>query len=239
MIANDYNPLLLNKWVINKDKRRMYMQTVVFGKIIEKRHEIDAKVKTIEEDGNKKIVYTAKPEKKVTEEIVGYKEILRFDGEPRYNSNVYDFFNFSTEDKFNIAENEVVKKEEEIFRADLNEVHLRTNKVLETRELYKDEIENVHQTYVEDFNEQMIISNERMKSYCDLHKLVYGETDAIELFKLVYPDDVYEIKDGKMIVKEKDLSEYAGRLIIDGYGNYPVASIDWNGSTIGKAISTK
>lgn len=215
------------------------MQTVVFGKIIEKRHEIDAKVKTIEEDGNKKIVYTAKPEKKVTEEIIGYKEILRFDGEPRYNSNVYGFFNFSTEDKFNIAENEVVKKEEEIFRADLNEIHLRTNKVLETRELYKDEIDNVYQTYVEDFNEQMIVSNERMKSYCDLHKLAYEETDAIELFKLVYPEEEYEIKDGKMIVKEKDLPVYAGRLLIDGYGNYPVSSVTWCDYTIGEAISTE
>ena len=215
------------------------MQTVVFGKIIEKRHEIDAKVKTIEEDGNKKIVYTAKPEKKVTEEIVGYKEILRFDGEPRYNSRDFLWGVSSYHGEFNINEDEVVKIEKEIFRADLNEMHLRTYKVLETRELYKDEIENVHQTYVEDFNEQMIVSNERMKSYCDLHKLAYGETDAIELFKLVYPEEEYEIKDGKMIVKEKDLLGYAGRLLIDGYGNYPVSSVNWCDCTIGEAISTK
>lgn len=180
------------------------MKTVVFGKIVEIRHEIDAKVKAIkDENGKDVVVYEERPKKKIVETVTGYKEILRYDGEPRYNKGPVSFGSFYY-DSFNISEDEVVAKEKEVFRADLNEVHLYVNKILEVEELYKDEIEEMYNVYIQDFNEQMILSNKCMKSYCDLHKLLYEETDATELFKLVYPDEEYEIKDGKMIVK-KDL----------------------------------
>lgn len=40
-------------------------------------------------------------------------------------------------------------------------------------------------------------------SYCDLHKLSYEDTDCIELFKLVFPDEEYVIVDGIMRAKDK------------------------------------
>ena len=178
------------------------MKTVVFGKIVEIRHEIDAKFKAIkDENGKDVVVYEERPKKKIVETVTGYKEILRYDGEPRYNKGAVLFGNFYY-DEFYISENEVVSREREVFRADLNEVHLYVNKVLEAKELYKDEIEEMYNVYIQDFNEQMILSDKCMKSYCDLHKLLYEETDAIELFKLVYPDEEYEIKDGKMMVRK-------------------------------------
>ena len=64
----------------------------------------------------------------------------------------------------------------------------------------------MYNVYIQDFNKQMILSDKCMKSYCDLHKLLYEETDAIELFKLVYPDEEYEIKDGKMTVRKDILT---------------------------------
>lgn len=178
------------------------MKTVVFGKIVEIRHEIDANVKAIkDENGKDVVVYEERPKKKIVETVTGYKEILRYDGEPRYNKGSVLFGSFYY-DSFNIGEDEVVNREKEVFRADLNEVHLYVDKVLEVKELYKDEIEEMYNVYIQDFNEQMILSDKCMKSYCDLHKLLYEETDAIELFKLVYPDEEYEIKDGKMTVRK-------------------------------------
>lgn len=191
------------------------MKTVVFGKIIEKRHEIDAKVKTVtDENGKQRIVYTAKPEKKIKEEVTGHKEILRYKGEPKYSDKQYSLCSYANK-TFNINADEEVRMEREIFRADLNEMHLYTNKVLEVNELYKDEIENVYDTYVKDFNEEMILSNDKMKSYCDLHKLVYEETDAIELFKMVYPGESYKIENGKMLVDYESLTKIYSPLFND------------------------
>lgn len=187
------------------------MKTVVFGKIIEKRHEIDAKVKTVtKEKGESIIVYTAKPEKKVVEKITGYEEILRYKGKPRYNGS--ELWNcFSPYKKFMINEEETVCIEKEIFRADLNEVHLYTNKVCSETELYKDEVENVYETYIKDFNKQMILSNDKMRTYCDLHKLSYEETDAIKLFEMVYPGHDYEIVEGCI-----NICDYIAKVPING-----------------------
>lgn len=51
----------------------------------------------------------------------------------------------------------------------------------------------------------MIDSNEKMKNYCDLHNLNLGETDAIKLFKILYPDSEYVIEDGAIRVKENTI----------------------------------
>lgn len=54
--------------------------------------------------------------------------------------------------------------------------------------------------HIKEFNKMMIESNDKLKAYCDLHKLSYEDTDCIELFKLVFPDKLYIIRDGKMKV---------------------------------------
>ena len=52
-------------------------------------------------------------------------------------------------------------------------------------------------------------------SYCNLHKLSYEDTNCIELFKLVFPDEEYVIENGVMKVKEKPQTT-TSLLYIDG-----------------------
>ena len=109
--------------------------------------------------------------------------------------------------------------EEEIFRADLNEMHLHTNKVVEEKDINKEDALSILEGQIKAFNKMMIESNNRLIVYCDLHKLSYEDTDCIELFKLVFPDDEYVIEDGVMKVKEKSKVTFApyklGNIIID------------------------
>ena len=48
------------------------------------------------------------------------------------------------------------------------------------------------------FNKEMIEADEKLKSYCILHKLSPEETDCMELFKLVYSKDVCWVTDGAL-----------------------------------------
>ena len=65
----------------------------------------------------------------------------------------------------------------------------------------------------------MITSNEKLKSYCDVHKLSYEDTDAIELFGIVFPDEKYEIVDGVMKVKERKCPELYMTSSKDAWGS--------------------
>lgn len=95
-------------------------------------------------------------------------------------------------------------------------MHLHTNKVVETIEVDKDDMVETCKCQIKAFNKMMIESNSKLMAYCDLHKLAYEDTDAIELFKLVFPDEEYVIEDGVMKVKEKT------KVIPSVYGNIRV-----------------
>lgn len=177
------------------------MRTVILGKIIEELYSVDSKLKEIEdENGEIKEVFTGIPVIAKKEKIVDWREICSFDGEPRYNKKD-SIFSWLSHNEFNISENETVRTECETFRADLNEIHVKTSKVLEIFDYNKYESESEHINLIYRFNEQMILSNEKLKSYCDLHKMSYTDTDCIELFKLVYPNEKYEVVDGTMRVE--------------------------------------
>lgn len=173
------------------------MKSVVLGKVIENVYSVDTKQKTItDEHDEEKKVYTAKPVLINNPNIKEWKEICSFEGEPRYN------FHYWHRDKdFNISENESVNVNREIFRADLNELHLQTNKVLEEIDVNKEGANYEYEAHIEQFNKMMIMSNKMMQDYCDLHKLDYRFADCEKVFSLVYPEKEYEIKDGKMICK--------------------------------------
>ena len=176
------------------------MKTKVFGKKIENIYGVDHKWKSIkDENGEDKTVYTDKPTLTRESKVKEWVELCSYKGEPRYNSN-RSYFMYNS---VNISEDETVMIEEEIFRADLNEMHLHTNKIVETIEVDKDDMIETCKCQIEAFNKMMIESNNKLMAYCDLHKLVYEDTDAIELFKLVFPDEEYVIEDGVMKVKEK------------------------------------
>ena len=178
------------------------MRTVVLGKNIEHFYEIDSKRQDIKRsDGTYDTVFTDKPVLTTHNKIIDWEEILSYDGEPRYNN---DFDPWSSHiHKMCISETDIVCAEREVFRADLNEVHVYTDRIMTEIEMYKEEAEREYAELVALFNKQMIESNDKMKAYCDLHKLNYEETDCTELFKLVYPDESWEIKDGKMQVASK------------------------------------
>lgn len=178
------------------------MTSVVLGKVIENTYLIDPKTTIIkDEHGKDKKVFTAKPVLNKKSEVKEWREILRFDGEPRYNK--MPSFCYGSRDKLNISENETVTVDDEIFRADLNELHLKTDKILEEIDIDKEATENKFNKCINSFNEAMIKSNKAMQDYCDLHGLKYWKTDCEKVFSIVYPDKEYEIKDGKMVCKEE------------------------------------
>lgn len=171
------------------------MRTVVLGKKIENVYSVDYKWKEIkDENGDKKTVYTGKPEIKIEKKVKEWSELCSYEGEPRYNSRT----GFSLCNYINISENEKVAIEGEIFRADLNEMHLHTNKVVEEKDINKEVALSILEAQIRAFNKMMIESNNRLIAYCDLHKLSYEDTDCVELFKLVYPGSQYVIEDGVM-----------------------------------------
>ena len=64
------------------------------------------------------------------------------------------------------------------------------------------------------FNKILISSDEKLKNYCDLHKLDYEKTDVEQVFKVVYPDTKFKFEDNKVIVnKKEDIKKY---VISDG-----------------------
>lgn len=180
------------------------MRTVILGKKIENVYEVNHNWKTID-DGNGEVrtVYTSKPTLVMTPHIKEWTEICSYDGEPRYNSNKgHIFAALGGVYQINISEDEAVSVGKEIFRADLNEMHLETDKVLEEVDINKEESEEILSEHIRAFNSMMITSNEKLKAYCDVHNLAYEDTDVIELFKIVFPDEKYEIVDGVMKVQE-------------------------------------
>lgn len=177
------------------------MKTRLFGKKIENIYDVDYKWKKIKDDnGETKTVYTDKPIITKEPKVKEWVELCSYDGEPRYNSERL-YYSYNTA---NISEKERLTIKEEIFRADLNEMHLHTDKVVETIDTKKEEAFAVCEAQIKAFNKMMIESNGKLMSYCDLHKLSYEDTDCIELFRLVFPDVGYVIEDGVMKVKQKD-----------------------------------
>lgn len=186
------------------------MRTVILGKKIENVYEVNHNWKTID-DGNSgvKTVYTGKPTLVMIPHIKEWTEICSYDGEPRYNSGSnYMFGTMFSKNQINISEDETITVNKEIFRADLNEVHLETDKVLEEVDINKEVSEEILSEQIRAFNSMMITSNEKLKAYCDVHNLPYSDTDVIELFKIVFPDEKYEIVDGVMKVKKKGVEMY-------------------------------
>lgn len=215
------------------------MKTKVFGKKIENIYGVDYKWKSIkDENGEDKSVYTDKPTLTRESKVKEWVELCSYEGEPRYNSN-RSYFMYNN---VNISEDETVMIEEEIFRADLNEMHLHTNKVVETIEVNKDDMVDTCKCQIKEFNKMMIESNNKLMAYCDLHKLVYEDTDCIELFKLVFPDDEYVIEDGVMKVKEKvKATTYTlGEVKLDSLTiAHGTISACISGSTVSNVVTTR
>lgn len=204
------------------------MKTILFGKVMQNIYELNYKQKEIKDDkGEAKTVYTGKPEVTKKQKIQEWTELCSYKGEPKYNSRAVNVF--FARHTVNISENESVIIENEIFRADLNEMHLHTDKVIEEIDINKEESLSICAEHIKAFNKMMIESNDKLMSYCDLHKLSYEDTDCIELFKLIFPDDDYIIINGIMKVRDNRISSVAIK---------PFAYEELIGSTICTANTT-
>lgn len=175
------------------------MKIVVKEKVISENYELNENCKFNEG----KRFFIGKPTIKENKEVVGYQDICSFEGDLKYNKT----FNmwaipFEGHHKLNISEDKEVNVEKEIFRADLNELHLITSEETVVCS-NKENAEEILNELMKEFNKQMIESNEKLLAYCKLHKLDLEETEVDDLFKLVYPNDRYEIVDGELIVVKK------------------------------------
>lgn len=158
------------------------MKTIVQGKKIKETYKV-----VTERDDNNKLV--EKPKIILADTEIKWEDILSYDERPqsKYTSNI---FNLHLEIYLN--ENELVRVIEEIFRADLGIWYQRVNKELEKKDNLK-KCEKELKPLLEEYNVQMIESNDAAKAYCDLHKLNYAHTDYEELLKLL-PNNSISIK---------------------------------------------
>ena len=149
--------------------------------------------------------FTKKPSYSTVKKFLNHEEICSFKGEPYYNDDTKLACTFFDPHyrckKININEEEEVNIVRKVFRADLNEVHLFSDYVVREEELnFESEIEFEVDNLIREFNKTMIESNEKMLRYAKLHKLFLEDTDCEELFKLVYPNKICKIENGKMVV---------------------------------------
>ena len=176
------------------------LKTIVLGKHIEKRYQVNNKQKMItDKNGESIVVFTGKPELNVSTTVVRNSKICAFKGQPQYNQHNNAFYGWMTSNNYlYISEDQQVTAERVIFRADLNEYHIYTDHVLSTTEIDRQQAEKDCERLIREFNHSMICSDNKLKTYCDVHNLNYEETDCLELFKIVYNHSSYEIQDGKL-----------------------------------------
>lgn len=118
-----------------------------------------------------------------------YETILIVDGEIGQNSS--KFWGFYSTHRINISESESVVVEEKIYRADLHEYMIHTDKVLSEKDVNKEEAEALLSKLSSEYNELMIERDEKLVAYCHVHKLDPEDTDYEELKKIVYkPCDI-------------------------------------------------
>lgn len=202
------------------------MKTVIKGKNIENLYSVVPNTKVItDKNGEKITVYTAAPKLNVEVKVASWEPVLTFKGDPRYNSEIKTRQAFCNRfiGELNISENETISICEKIFRADLNELHLFSDKVLSETDTNKADAEEEYKEHLAKFNEMMINSDEKLLGYCKLHKLEPKETDMYELFKLVYKDNKsMNIVDGKVVIGEPCHATYMPS--IDHYETYCATS---------------
>lgn len=163
------------------------MRTVIKGKSVVHSHVLCIKQKEVFENGENKMVYVEKPFVKIEDEF-RYTDMYVF-------NEVID----NTTELF-LDENKRVPITKRIFRADLGEYHYLTNHVVDEDDIGKQDAEFELKKHIKAFNKMMIESNKRLKAYCEIHKLNAEDTDVLELWRIVYPENDYNITDGKMIV---------------------------------------
>ena len=105
---------------------------------------------------------------------IEWETILEYEGTPQ-----------SLHGSFYISEAEKVYITDEIFRADLGNWVIHTDKVLYDKSFGKAKAEKEQVEALKEYNKYRIESKDYLKKYCDVHKLSYEDTDYDELLEVV------------------------------------------------------
>lgn len=153
--------------------------------------------KKFNDDGT--YIFTDRPQLKSESKVDSWIDICSFEGNSIPHNSMNNLFGgWNCHYAINISENESVKVEREIFRADLNEIHAFTDKVVGESTEDKSSSEKEYDNVMKEFNKTMIEADDKLSAYCKLHKLNPEDTDCIELFKLVYDVSSYTITNGRI-----------------------------------------
>lgn len=197
------------------------MKTIIQGKhrITHNAISEESLCKTIKKDenGNDIIIFTGIPHAQyISAEDSEWETFCEIEEEVKFN--VYNGstnamkFNNSTYDKYrighiNLNEDELIGVIEKIFRLDLKAYVLHTNYLLSDKMVFEnEEDENILNNTRKEFVEAMILSDDKLLAYCNENNLDIKNMEFIifnqEIFKTVYPNAIYNIKDGKLNVIE-------------------------------------
>lgn len=168
------------------------MKNIVFGKVTETKFYLD---KLKNKDG-----WIAVPEIKSEVKDVEKREIASWDGTQTYNDKPASYI-YSVPKYLNINEDTEVRINKTIFRADLGEIHHFTDYVIENTDVDKEDTENLYKKMMAKFNHDMILADDKLLAYCNLHKLNISNTDVFDLYKVVYGEDA-AFKDGNIYSKK-------------------------------------
>lgn len=124
---------------------------------------------------------TAKPFIKSRDDVE-WEKVLVFEGN-NIRANNYDCHY-----RINISDDEEVEVEKDIFRADLNEMMVYTSKEISIIDSEKEKSEEELKNLIAEYNKQEIEKDEKLLSYCKLHKLNIDDLELDKLKKIVYPD---------------------------------------------------
>ena len=156
------------------------MKTIVMGKKVKETYKVE-----VNQNEEGKLV--SKPKIVLDDTDIKWEEILSYEGKPQYHTTDWYFITHSRYGKINISANEEVGIEKQIFRADLGDWIQYTDKVLDKKDNLK-KCEKELASILRLYNTQKIEANPKAKSYCDIHKLDYAETDYEELMEIIDPD---------------------------------------------------
>lgn len=189
------------------------MKTHVMGKKIKNTY----KVVTRKDDNGK---YVGTPSIELDKMDITWVEICSYDGTPQKGQGKAEDGDLPwyTQDGIYISENEFVPIQEAHFRADLGDWYQYTKKILENKDVNLKKCEKELDQEMRAYNTQKIEANPKAKSYCNLHKLDYSETNYDELMDLLegdaHPKSILEIKpiEGGTC----DISKYITNTVLKG-----------------------
>lgn len=167
------------------------MHVHINGKHIKYIYSVDRKTKDIETDNKKKTIFLGKPVL-VKHPEIKTETIQYLDCDLSFLASSYSYPTLMLDD-------EEVRIEKKFVDLRTGTLNLNISKILSEEDVNKNIVEMELRDCIEEFNREMIYSNEKLKNYCEVHNLAPELTDAIKLWKIVYPENDFNIMDGKMV----------------------------------------